>query len=127
MSNKKLTIFSFFSGSGLLDLGFERANFSVDFVNEFSAQFLNAYKFSREQMGTPVPKYGYWNTDINEYLHERKTELCNYLTDARSDDTLVGFIGGPPCPDFSVQGRIPPARLGAEKLRCRTGLEKSAP
>ena len=105
MSNKKLTIFSFFSGSGLLDLGFERANFSVDFVNEFSAQFLNAYKFSREQMGTPVPKYGYWNTDINEYLHERKTELCNYLTDARSDDTLVGFIGGPPCPDFSVGGK----------------------
>lgn len=105
MSEKTLVLFSFFSGSGLLDLGFERSNFFVDFVNEFSPQFLDAYKFSRTQLGIATPKYGFWNTDIKEYLNERKTELCTYLADARENNSLVGFIGGPPCPDFSIGGK----------------------
>ena len=32
--HKKLVIFSFFSGSGFLDLGFEKSGYEVDFVNE---------------------------------------------------------------------------------------------
>lgn len=38
-------------------------------------------------------------------LGERADELRGYLTDARKDGSLVGFIGGPPCPDFSVAGK----------------------
>ena len=55
-------------------------------------------------MGLQVPKYGYSNIDINEYLEKRSEELLHYITDARQGDNLVGFIGGPPCPDFSVAG-----------------------
>ena len=51
------------------------------------------------------PKYGYHNTDINEYFNGRKTELHNYLKDVKKEGHLVGFIGGPPCPDFSVGGK----------------------
>ena len=38
MSNRKLKIFSFFSGSGFLDLGFETNGFEIEFVknNDFS-------------------------------------------------------------------------------------------
>ncbi|MBQ7124627.1 MAG: DNA cytosine methyltransferase [Oscillospiraceae bacterium] len=98
-------IFSFFSGSGFLDLGFEKSGYLVEFVNEFYNPFLNAYKYSREKMGLRKPKYGYWNTDINEYLGQRKEELRGFINDAQIDGSLVGFIGGPPCPDFSVAGK----------------------
>lgn len=33
----KLNIFSFFSGSGFLDLGFELNGYSIELVNEFSS------------------------------------------------------------------------------------------
>lgn len=56
-------------------------------------------------MGLPKPQYGYSNIDINEYLDRREPELRNHISDARKDNSLVGFIGGPPCPDFSVAGK----------------------
>ena len=101
----QLKIFSFFSGSGFLDLGFELNGYSIEFVNELSNSFMNAYKYSRRKMGLSLPKYGYHTTDINEYLNQRKDELRNYISDAKKDSSLVGFIGGPPCPDFSVAGK----------------------
>lgn len=101
----KLKLFSFFSGSGFLDLGFELNGFSIELVNEFSPAFIKAYKYSRLQMGLAVPKYGYSNIDINEYLDKRTTELHGYIADARKGNCLIGFIGGPPCPDFSVAGK----------------------
>ena len=36
-------VFSFFSGLGLLDLGFEDAGFNIVFVNEYDKRFINAY------------------------------------------------------------------------------------
>lgn len=98
-------IFSFFSGSGFLDLGFEMNGFKIEFVNEYSNSFLEAYKYSRKQMKLDTPTYGYWNTDINEYFTERKGELKSYIEDAKKDGSLIGFIGGPPCPDFSIAGK----------------------
>lgn len=100
-----LKIFSFFSGSGFLDLGFELNGFSIELVNEFSPAFINAYKYSRNQMGLAIPKYGYSNIDVNEYLGRRADELRGYIADSKKDGSLVGFIGGPPCPDFSVAGK----------------------
>lgn len=98
-------IFSFFSGSGFLDLGFELSEYKIEFVNEFSESFIKAYKYSRKEMKMREPKYGYANTDINDFLLYREDELKGYVSDARSDGSLVGFIGGPPCPDFSVAGK----------------------
>lgn len=102
---RKLVIFSFFSGSGFLDLGFEKNGFDVDLVNEYQPAFLDAYKYSRSRMGLRAPCYGYFNIDINEFLAERKNELHSYVDKARAEGCLVGFIGGPPCPDFSVAGK----------------------
>lgn len=98
-------LFSFFSGSGFLDLGFELSDFQIDFVNEFSSAFIEAYKYSREKMGLPKPAYGYQNTDVNEYLGDRAEELTKLIENSRSDGSWVGFIGGPPCPDFSIAGK----------------------
>ena len=41
----KHAVFSFFSGAGFLDLGFEDAGFDVVFVNEINAEFMEAYKY----------------------------------------------------------------------------------
>ena len=100
-----LHIFSFFSGSGFLDLGFERAGYTIDLVNEFSPSFSAAYQYARHQMGMPAPQFGY-TRDVNEYLQGRGNELREQIREIRQErDTLVGFIGGPPCPDFSVAGK----------------------
>lgn len=99
------SIFSFFSGCGILDLGFEKAGYNVVFVNEFSPAFLSAYQYSRSQMGISSPKYGYANTDVNVFLNDRKVELTQHIQEERNAGKLVGFIGGPPCPDFSVGGK----------------------
>lgn len=105
MSDLKLHIFSFFSGSGFLDLGFEESGYCVDLVNEFSPAFLHAYQYSRQNMGLSKPRFGYSNIDVTKYLDEKSEELRAYIKSIHDKHEFVGFIGGPPCPDFSVAGK----------------------
>ena len=49
-------VFSFFSGLGFLDLGFENAGFNIVFVNEYNEQFLKAYQYARRYNGH-IPAY----------------------------------------------------------------------
>ena len=44
------TIFSFFSGAGFLDLGFELSGFRVALVNEYYKPFLEAYHYARQHL-----------------------------------------------------------------------------
>lgn len=103
--DRNIKIFSFFSGCGFLDLGFETNGYDVVLVNENSQAFLNAYKYAREQMCLPKPQFGYFDNDVNDFLFERSQELCHYISESRKDGSIIGFIGGPPCPDFSVAGK----------------------
>lgn len=105
-SNCKLKIFSFFSGCGILDLGFENAGYDIELVNEFYKPFMEAYQYSREKMGIRKPLFGYFNEDINIFLRgSGREQMKNMMKEARVDGSLVGFIGGPPCPDFSIAGK----------------------
>lgn len=92
----KPKIFSFFAGSGFLDLGFESEDFSVAYVNEFNPAFVEAYKHSRLKLDCESPRYGYHVASITDY---RKPELDRALRarlrEARNQDCLVGFVGGP--------------------------------
>lgn len=76
---KNIKIFSFFSGCGFHDLGFELNGYDIVLVNEFSPSFLNAYRYSREKMSLSRPQYGYFNIDVNEFLFDRADELGQYL------------------------------------------------
>ena len=101
-----LKIFSFFSGCGFLDLGFELSGYKIEMVNEISKSFLEAYKFSRKKLGLSEPEFGYSNEDINIFLSKEGFQILSREIDAaRKDGSLVGFIGGPPCPDFSIAGK----------------------
>jgi DNA (cytosine-5)-methyltransferase 1 len=101
-----ISIFSFFSGSGFLDLGFEKSNFDICFVNELRKSFLNAYKYSRSKLGILSPKYGYSGESIEDYLSgQSEAYLKSCIAIEKQKRRIIGFIGGPPCPDFSVGGK----------------------
>jgi DNA (cytosine-5)-methyltransferase 1 len=102
----KPVIFSFFSGAGFLDLGFEKNGFNVAFVNEIHVPFVDAYRYSRQQMGMSEPSLGYFVDDIDLFLTDSgQAELRSMVESKKREGSLVGFIGGPPCPDFSVGGK----------------------
>ena len=107
MMYKPCDVFSFFSGLGFLDLGFEDQGFNVEFVNEFHPPFLSAYKHARERLDYDLPKYGYLEGSIEKILEDpkRSKEFDSHLAKSRKQGNLVGFIGGPPCPDFSIAGK----------------------
>lgn len=102
MENGYRSIF-FFSGLGFLDLGFEDAGFNIVFVNEHNKIFLDAYKYARRNRANKC-KYGYSSEDVRKYLNDEfwKESFKNYNN---KEKNIIGFIGGPPCPDFSTAGK----------------------
>lgn len=104
--NNKINIFSFFSGAGFLDLGFEKTGcYNIVYVNEFYKPFNDIYQYSHKKMGFNLPIYGHHVEDIANLLQpERITSLQKELEKSEKE-TITGFIGGPPCPDFSVAGK----------------------
>lgn len=103
---KKISIFSFFSGIGILDLAFERNGYNIVFVNEYDELFMASYKYARTQMNRQPPLYGYHNDSAERYSKRSgKRKLIDLVAQERRKGNLVGFIGGPPCPDFSIAGK----------------------
>ena len=105
-SPSKHAVFSFFSGAGFLDLGFETAGFEVVFANEISSEFVEGYIHSRKKMGLSLPRLGIACDSIDDHLEPKASrKLAKQIADVRKSGQTVGFIGGPPCPDFSVGGK----------------------
>ena len=96
-------VFSFFSGTGFLDLGFEDAGFEICLVNEIHKPFLDAYQFSRKNLGKNPPRYGFDRISLENYQYS--DTLKAVFQRAFGEFRTVGFIGGPPCPDFSIAGK----------------------
>lgn len=99
-----IEVYSFFSGVGFLDLGFENAGFDLVSVNEYNERFLEAYQYARRNRAH-VPQYGYSHEDIRVYLSDEKWREAFPEYNNRGNDSIIGFIGGPPCPDFSIAGK----------------------
>ncbi|MBG1268813.1 DNA cytosine methyltransferase [Nostoc sp. WHI] len=102
-------IFSFFAGSGFLDLGFETSGFNIIYVNEIFSPFMAAYRYSRQVLNLPLPEYGYYHGeagDITKFTQGLQAQrLQELVKDCRKSHNIIGFIGGPPCPDFSIGGK----------------------
>lgn len=99
-----IEIFSFFSGLGFMDLGFEAAGFDIAFVNENNHNFLQAYQHARRNR-THRPRYGYYEGSIEDFLNDETWNERFPDYDMRNRERIIGFIGGPPCPDFSTAGK----------------------
>jgi len=101
-----INIFSFFSGAGFLDLGFEvEPEFNIVYVNEFHQAFNDIYKYARNKMNIPEPTFGHYVEDITKLLEKGNLDNLKMLVKESREQHLTGFIGGPPCPDFSVAGK----------------------
>ncbi|MFP5271942.1 DNA cytosine methyltransferase [Coleofasciculus sp.] len=102
-------LFSFFSGIGFLDLGFEASGFDIVYVNEINPSYVEAYRYSRQVLNLPLPEYGCHyaeDGDVEQLIEgEQALNLWYLIQDARKSRDIIGFIGGPPCPDFSVGGK----------------------
>jgi len=108
LKQKNIGIFSFFSGAGFLDLGFEHVQqYEILFVNEAHKPFMDIYQGTRALMQHKEPKYGYHLKDIARFIHSEEDQrfLALSVHEAKAIKDIVGFIGGPPCPDFSIAGK----------------------
>ena len=88
--NKKLTVFSLFTGAGGLDIGFEVAGFKVIGASDI-------WEESAETMARNFPKVPFICKDIRQIEPD---EILAATGGVRPDI----FIGGPPCQGFSVMG-----------------------
>ncbi len=82
-------IVSLFSGCGGLDLGFEKAGFTVSVANEFDKSITPTYSINH-------PKTRLLEKDIRAVSKE---ELLGY-----TQESVCGIIGGPPCQSWSCAG-----------------------
>lgn len=98
----EIEVYSFFAGMGILDLGFEKAGFNITFVNEINSRYLEGYKYLRKDFSV-TPKYGFCNKDINYLLINDNWDKI--FGKEANNKKIIGFIGGPPCPDFSKAGK----------------------
>lgn len=101
----KIKVLSFFSGGGFLDLGFEKAGFDTVWSNEYDTVFCEIYaqgltswakseninKTFKITNNIPVEKITS-KTIIKKAFNGKKPEI-------------FGMIGGPPCQDFSLNGK----------------------
>ena len=87
---ENLPVFSFFSGGGGLDLGFEAAGFSTALCSDIYEEYL-------ETLSTNLPDANVLKLDIAEFTKFFEKNI--------NDKSLpVGVIGGPPCQSFSILG-----------------------
>ena len=106
LTYKAPAIFSFFAGVGFLDLGFESRGFKIAHVNEYYSSFLEAYRYTRNYLKIPQPEYSYYQGSATDFIEGKKrNQLTDIIKDARKTSDIIGFIGGPPCPDFSIGGK----------------------
>lgn len=109
MSNNKenkIPILSFFSGGGFMDMGFEQAGFEVIWTNEFDETFVKLHSAGMTS----------WRKSQG---NEVKAEILNSksITEIKSKEIIkeafpngkprhFGMIGGPPCQDFTMNGKL---------------------
>jgi DNA (cytosine-5)-methyltransferase 1 len=100
-----IPILSFYSGGGFMDIGFEQAGFKIKWANEFDKDFSilhsEGIKSWRKSKGeTEKSEFLNNNSIVNITSGEILNEAFNGIT-----PSVFGIIGGPPCQDFSINGK----------------------
>lgn len=103
MSAEGVPLLSFFTGLGLLDLGFHQAGFRSVWHNEIDPHFIKGFEYGMSTLGIEGA-----SSKIQCPLSITDIGPNQVLTEAfscKKRPEIFGIIGGPPCPDFSVGGK----------------------
>ena len=86
-----MNVISLFSGCGGLDLGFEKAGFSIPVANEFDKTIYETFKINH-------PNTHLVEGDVRKITSAQMAEFI--------DTEIDGIIGGPPCQSWSEAGSL---------------------
>ena len=106
LNKNKIPILSFYSGGGFMDMGFEKAGFEIVWTNEVDEVFAKLYEAGitswRKERGNGIKAEIFNKKSITEVSTE------NIIKEAFPDGKPqeFGIIGGPPCQDFSMNGKL---------------------
>ena len=84
-NNCDFVFFSFFTGAGFLDLGFEDAGFKACLANEIDPSFARVYRYSRSCMNKPLPVYGLQEGNVCDYVSDER--MLNFRNKAEHLNT----------------------------------------
>jgi DNA (cytosine-5)-methyltransferase 1 len=99
----KLSVASFFSGAGGLDLGFKSEEFEIIYASDIERGFCETLRMNKN-------KFGFSQTKIHcEDIREVQIDILPKKVDV--------VIGGPPCQSFSASGRRAGGAAGSLDLR----------
>ena len=96
-------VISVFGGIGGLDLGIDDAGLKTCLAVEMHKPFVEGYVHARSAMDMDIPEV--INDSVETLLGERSEQLADAMAAAREEFGLVGIVGGPPCPDYSIGGK----------------------
>src|SRR5688572_19987706 len=96
-------ILSFFTGAGFLDIGFMKTGFNIIWRNECDPWFIAGFTHGM---------YSLTKSESDSKIHNKNSiidlgpkEILREAFGNSGRPKTFGFIGGPPCPDFSVGGK----------------------
>lgn len=102
----KIPILSFYSGGGFMDMGFEKAGFEIVWTNEVDDVFVKLHEAGitswRKARGNGIKAEIFNKKSITEVSAEKIVEEA--FPEGKPED--FGIIGGPPCQDFTINGKM---------------------
>jgi DNA (cytosine-5)-methyltransferase 1 len=111
-----IPVLSFFTGGGLLDIGFEQAGFDVVWTNEIVPEFVEMYAAGmtswRQSIGNTVPA----RITTTQSIHRLTKGQILKKAFPEGVPAIFGMVGGPPCQDFSLAGQSKGFRGGRGRL-----------
>lgn len=101
---KRIPIISFFSGGGFMDMGFINAGFDVVFANEYDKVFAQLHDEGMYSWAKGHKKK-FCAISSTESLSNLSPDYILKSAFPKGAPKLWGVIGGPPCQDFTMNGK----------------------
>lgn len=100
-ASDEVPVLSYFTGAGLLDLGFLRYNFNIVWRNENNDAFARGFAHAMSALTGEEHTIN----DTHSIVDMTTRQVVRQAFGALGKPETFGIIGGPPCPDFSNGGK----------------------